>query len=69
MEVQETKKHLAGVLLSPHDGGQADDSLGGLNVSFGTNICPGSANMFLPPEITSFALAIFLDDTKGIKLS
>ena len=32
MEVQDTKKHLAGVLLSPHDGGQTDDSLGGLHV-------------------------------------
>ncbi|KAK3940959.1 SNF2 family N-terminal domain-containing protein [Diplogelasinospora grovesii] len=31
MEVQETKKHLAGVLLSPHDGGQTDDCLGGLH--------------------------------------
>jgi hypothetical protein len=46
MEVQETKKHLAGVLLSPHDGGQADDSLGGLNVSFRTDIWPNFANMF-----------------------
>lgn len=32
MEVQESKKNLAGVLLSAHDGGQADDSLGGLQV-------------------------------------
>ncbi|KAF1954514.1 hypothetical protein CC80DRAFT_448709 [Byssothecium circinans] len=30
MEVQESKKNLAGVLLSGHDGGQADDSLGAL---------------------------------------
>ncbi|KAH7170202.1 SNF2 family N-terminal domain-containing protein [Dactylonectria macrodidyma] len=31
MEIQESKKHLAGVLLSPHDGGQTDESLGGLH--------------------------------------
>ncbi|KAF2868792.1 SNF2 family N-terminal domain-containing protein [Massariosphaeria phaeospora] len=30
MEVQESKKNLAGVLLSGHDGGHADDSLGAL---------------------------------------
>jgi SNF2 family DNA or RNA helicase len=30
MEVQESKKNLAGVLLSGHDGGQVDDSLGAL---------------------------------------
>jgi hypothetical protein len=34
MEVQESKKNLAGVLLSGHDGGQADDSLGALQVGF-----------------------------------
>ncbi|KAK2060825.1 hypothetical protein LY76DRAFT_568195 [Colletotrichum caudatum] len=33
MEVQKTKKQLAGLLLSPHDGGQSDDSLSGLQVS------------------------------------
>ncbi|KAF2680949.1 P-loop containing nucleoside triphosphate hydrolase protein [Lentithecium fluviatile CBS 122367] len=32
MEVQESKKNLAGILLSGHDGGQADDSLGALQV-------------------------------------
>lgn len=32
MEIQESKKHLAGVLLSAHDGGQVDESLGGLHV-------------------------------------
>lgn len=32
MEVQESKKNLAGVLLSGHDGGHADDSLGALQV-------------------------------------
>jgi hypothetical protein len=32
MEVQESKKNLAGVLLSGHDGGSADDSLGALQV-------------------------------------
>ncbi|KAJ3535529.1 hypothetical protein NM208_g536 [Fusarium decemcellulare] len=32
MEVQESKKHLAGVLLSPHDGAQADESLGRLEM-------------------------------------
>ncbi|KAF2273459.1 uncharacterized protein EI97DRAFT_452386 [Westerdykella ornata] len=31
-EVQESKKNLAGVLLSGHDGGQADDSLSALQV-------------------------------------
>ncbi|KAJ3938059.1 uncharacterized protein N0V96_012059 [Colletotrichum fioriniae] len=30
MEVQKSKKQLAGLLLSPHDGGQSDDSLSGL---------------------------------------
>ncbi|RFU25502.1 hypothetical protein B7463_g10832, partial [Scytalidium lignicola] len=30
MQVQESKKHLAGVLLSSHDGGQTDNSLGAL---------------------------------------
>ncbi|KAH8126281.1 hypothetical protein LI328DRAFT_166248 [Trichoderma asperelloides] len=30
MELQESKKSLAGVLLSPHDGGHTDDSLGTL---------------------------------------
>jgi hypothetical protein len=34
MEVQDSKKNLAGVLLSGHDGGQADDSLGALQVCF-----------------------------------
>ncbi|KAJ0164942.1 putative matrix-associated actin-dependent regulator of chromatin subfamily [Colletotrichum tanaceti] len=33
MEVQKTKKQLAGLLLSPHDGSQTDDSLSGLQVS------------------------------------
>lgn len=33
MELQESKKNLAGVLLSPHDGGRMDDSLGTLQVS------------------------------------
>ncbi|EHK42608.1 hypothetical protein TRIATDRAFT_224421 [Trichoderma atroviride IMI 206040] len=33
MELQESKKSLAGVLLSPHDGGHTDDSLGTLQVS------------------------------------
>ncbi|OBR07059.1 WD domain-containing protein [Colletotrichum higginsianum IMI 349063] len=32
MEVQKTKKQLAGLLLSPHDGSQTDDSLSGLQV-------------------------------------
>ncbi|KAI8721575.1 Helicase ATP-binding domain-containing protein [Fusarium sp. LHS14.1] len=32
MEVQESKKHLAGLLLSPHDGEQADESQGRLEV-------------------------------------
>jgi SNF2 family DNA or RNA helicase len=30
VEVQESKKNLAGVLLSGHDGDQVDDSLGAL---------------------------------------
>lgn len=34
MELQESKKSLAGVLLSPHDGGHTDDSLGTLQVRF-----------------------------------
>ncbi|KAL7916577.1 SNF2 family N-terminal domain-containing protein [Trichoderma velutinum] len=33
MEVQESKKNLAGVLLSLHDGGRMDDSIGTLQVS------------------------------------
>lgn len=33
MELQESKKRLADVLLSPHDGGHSDDSLGTLQVS------------------------------------
>ncbi|KAL7948125.1 P-loop containing nucleoside triphosphate hydrolase protein [Trichoderma barbatum] len=33
MELQESKKNLAGVLLSPHDGGRMDDSLGTLQWS------------------------------------
>ena len=33
MEVQHSKKNLAGVLLSGHDGGHADDSLGALQVN------------------------------------
>lgn len=36
MEVQESKKNLAGVLLSGHDGGRADDSLGALQVCSST---------------------------------
>lgn len=32
MQLQESKKHLASVLLSPHDGGQTDNSLGALEV-------------------------------------
>jgi SNF2 family DNA or RNA helicase len=31
IEIQNAKKHLARVLLSPHDGGQGDDSFGGLH--------------------------------------
>lgn len=39
MEIQESKKHLAGVLLSPHDGGQTDESLEGFQVrDYGANI-------------------------------
>jgi hypothetical protein len=34
MDLQESKKNLAGVLLSPHDGGHTDDSLGTLQVSY-----------------------------------
>lgn len=34
MELQESKKSLAGVLLAPHDGGHTDDSLGTLQVGF-----------------------------------
>lgn len=33
MKLQESKKQLASVLLSPHDGGQIDNSLGTLEVS------------------------------------
>lgn len=33
MEVQESKKYLAGLLLSPHDDGQVDENLGSLRVS------------------------------------
>ena len=32
MDVQQSKKHLAGVLLSPHDGERVDDSLERLQV-------------------------------------
>jgi hypothetical protein len=39
MEVQESKKNLASVLLSGHDGGQADDSLGALQVCRRLLIC------------------------------
>jgi hypothetical protein len=39
METQESKRNLAGVLLSGHDGGQADDSLGALQVGiFNANV-------------------------------
>lgn len=34
METQESKKNLAGVLLSGYDGGKADDSLSALQVRF-----------------------------------
>lgn len=43
MELQESKKHLAGVLLSPHDGGRMDDSLGTLQASDGYTIPPRTA--------------------------
>lgn len=33
MKLQTKKKQLAGVLLAPHDGGDADDNLGALHVS------------------------------------
>ena len=33
MQVQSSKNQLANLLLSPHDGGNVDDSLGGLHVS------------------------------------
>lgn len=36
MELQESKKSLAGVLLAPHDGGHTDDSLGTLQVGSST---------------------------------
>lgn len=34
MNVQESKKQLAGVLLSPQDSGYTDDNLGALEASF-----------------------------------
>lgn len=33
MKTQEKKRQLAGLLLSPHDGGESEDRLGGLYVS------------------------------------
>lgn len=33
MKLQTEKKQLASLLLAPHDGGDADDNLGGLHVS------------------------------------
>lgn len=33
MELQSSKKELAGVLLSPHESSEGDDKLGGLHVS------------------------------------
>jgi SNF2 family DNA or RNA helicase len=57
MEVQEKKRNLAGVLLSGHDGGQADDSLGALQVrAKETNeIKLEEANVFIEAKIASLA--------------
>lgn len=33
MKTQEKKRQLAGLLLSPHDGGESEDRVGGLHVS------------------------------------
>jgi len=57
MEVQKSKKHLAGVLLSPHDGGQTDDSLGGLHVCDSESTCIAFANVFT--EVAVVALIAF----------
>lgn len=58
MEVQESKKHLAGVLLSPHNAGQTDDSLGGLHVCHSKSILHCFSNMFA--EIAIVALMVVL---------
>jgi SNF2 family DNA or RNA helicase len=57
MEVQEKKRNLAGVLLSGHDGGQADDSLGALQVrAKETNETKlEEANVFIEAKIASLA--------------
>lgn len=56
MEVQESKKNLAGVLLSGHDGGQADDSLGALQVCSST--CPTSGIIHEGSRVNSDTLTI-----------
>jgi SNF2 family DNA or RNA helicase len=57
MEVQEKKRNLAGVLLSGHDGGQADDSLGALQVRAkeSNEIKLEEANVFIEAKIASLA--------------
>jgi hypothetical protein len=39
IKVQESKKQLADVLLSPHDGGSAGDNLATLQVSTVSSLC------------------------------
>ena len=57
METQEFKKNLAGVLLSGHDGGQADDSLGALQVCFPMEMLLMTNVANTLPEIEVFTLA------------
>ncbi|KDN65168.1 hypothetical protein CSUB01_06497 [Colletotrichum sublineola] len=61
MEVQKTKKRLAGLLLSPHDGGQSDDSLSGLQVRDSSraddNLVPGTHQHLAETEISALRAA------------
>lgn len=58
MKLQANKKQLAGILLSPHDGGDGGDKLGGLYVSI---IQIFSTYLILMWEVESKVVALKVD--------
>lgn len=67
MKVQESKKQLAGVLLSGHDGGQADSSLGALEVSI--HHWKSGQSLTFATAVTFAALIVMLREEEVVGLS
>lgn len=61
MKVQESKKHLAGVLLSPHNAGQTDDSLGGLHVCAQQINLHCLSNIFAEASVVTLIATLLLE--------